>query len=106
MSSAPCSRAKFAQQFEKTRLREVQPGVGRHRLQDDGRNRRALRAESRAHGGVVVEGQRDGHFRERARHAGAVRLAVGQRAAAGFDQQRIDVPVVAAGELDDPIPRR
>ena len=35
------------------------------------------------------------------RNAGAVRLAVGERAAAGFHQQRIDVAVIAAFELDD-----
>ena len=60
-----------------------------------------IAAKRCAHGLDVVEGKRDREAGERLRHAGAVGLAVRERAAAGVDEQRIDVAVIAAVELDD-----
>ena len=93
----------LAEDFEEAFARQVEAGIGRHGLDDDGGNLAALRHEERAQRGHVVEGQRDREFGECFRHAGAVRLPVGERAAAGFHEERVHVAVVAALEFHNQI---
>ena len=59
------------------------------------------RGEGRLDRGDVVVGQHDRLAGRRAGHAGRVGQAEGGHAGAGGGEQRVDVPVVAAGELDD-----
>ena len=54
----------------------------------------------------VIERQRDRQIRQRLRHTRAVGLPMGERAAARLDKQGIDMAVVAALELHDPLPPR
>ena len=93
--------AFVAELLEKIFARKIQTGIGWDRLEDDRGDRFRILAKRGAHGGDVVKRNRNrkrGKFR---RHARAIGPAVGERAAAGLDEQRVDVAVVAALELDD-----
>ena len=84
------------------------PGIGLDeadvadvRLEDDAGDLAGVGREGGIERGGVVEGKDDCLARKRRGDAGTVRMAVGKRAGAGLDEQRVTVPVVAAGELDD-----
>ena len=77
----------FAQKFQITRPRQINPGIARHRLDDDGGNLIFVRSERSFHRFGVVEWQNDCMFRKIGGHTGAVRMAKRQRAAAGFHEQ-------------------
>ena len=93
--------AFLPQHFKKAGLRKIETGVGRDRLEDDRGDLAAVRAKSCAHRLDIVEGQSDRQVGECFRHAGAVGLAMRERAAAGVDEKRIDMAVIAAVEFDD-----
>ena len=59
----------LAEEFQIARLRQIQPGVARHRLDDDAGDLIFVRGEGRLHRLSVVERQDDGVLRERRRHA-------------------------------------
>ena len=102
MSSAPCFLVRSGRRCEVAGFRENEAGVGGVGLDDDGGDLLAASRRGRRALGVVV-GEDDGVRREVCGHAGGVGLAVGECAGAGGDEQRIDVAVVAAVELDDEV---
>ena len=95
-------RAAFrAKALEKTGLREIETGVGRNRLEDDGGDLAWIVSEYSAHGLEVVERKRDREAGKFLRDAGTVGLSVGKSAAARVDEERIDMPMIAAFKFDD-----
>src|SRR5262249_7690284 len=54
----------------------------------------------------IVERQRDCEISERRRHTSAARLAMRQRTATGFHQERVCMPMITAIELDNLIASR
>ena len=90
--------------MQESRQRQIQAGIRWDWLENDGGDFAGVRCKGGFDRRKIVEGQGDREFRQFLGHACAVRVAVGQRAAASFDQQRIDMAVVTAFELDDFIP--
>ena len=95
------ARAFLAQEGEEFVSRKIQSGVRRYRLENNGGNFFRIFAKHASDGFDIIERNRNCEIRERFGNAGAVGLAVRQTAAAGFHEERIDVAVVAAVELDD-----
>jgi len=94
-------RAQFPHQLEIAGLWQVQAGVGRDRFHDDGGDFLSVARKDGAQGVGIIKRQGEGEPRQRSRDAGAVGLPVGERAAAGLDQQRVDMAVVASLKLDE-----
>ncbi len=83
------------------RQRRDHAHVGGGGLGDDGGDVVAVRGERGLDRGEVVVGQHDRLVRLRAGDARSVRQREGREARAGGGEQRVDVAVVAAGELHD-----
>ena len=95
------SRAELAQQLEKPGRGQHQVHVARHGLDDDPGDLRALPFEHAAQLAHIVVVQYQRLCRRFLGHARRARMAEGEGAGAGFHQQRVGMPVVAAFELDD-----
>ncbi len=98
--------ADLAQAFEESGHGRDAVHVAGDRLDDDAGDLAADLGEGLAHLLQVVVGQRDGQLGEGRRHAGGARHAECQCARAGLDQERVDMAVVAALELDDLVATR
>ncbi len=94
----------FAQALQEPRVGQQHAHVADHRLDDDCRDALGRRAEAAFDGAQVIELGDERVLGDRLRDAGTVRHPERRRARSGPHQQRIDVPVIAAGELDDPRP--
>ena len=95
--------AQRAQGLQESGLRQDAAHVAGDGLDDRGGELPAARGEAGLDiGGVVVAGDLGVGGRARG-HAGRGGHAAGQGAGAGRDQQRIDMSVVAAGELEDAV---
>ena len=70
-------------------------------LENDAGDLARVGGERGVEGGGVVVGENDGLAGEGGGDAGAVGVAVGERAGTGFDEQRIGMAVVTAGEFND-----
>src|SRR5207244_12646623 len=99
-----CPRGLLAQRLEEPRRGRNYPHVAGYRLDDDGGDVPAATAQELPHSRRIVEFRGQGEGRQRRRDTRAVRHAERQRAGPCPDQQRIDVPVVAARKLDDQVP--
>jgi len=93
--------ADFSQAVEEAWLRQIKAGIGRDGLDNHCRDLSRIRRKGGLDGRGVVEGECDGEPCERLRHACAIGVAMGERAAAGFDKERVHMPVIAALEFDD-----
>ena len=100
ISSAPWRVREFAQRFQKSRRGRNAAHVADHRLDDHRGDLSAAFRERLLDGGDRIVRQRDGGFGERLRNARRIGDAERRHARSGFHQQRIDVPVIAAFELD------
>ena len=77
-----------------------------HRLDDHRRDLSAVLRERLLQRRDRIEGQREGRRGERLRDSGRIRDPQRRHARTGLHQQRIDVPVIAAFELDGQVPAR
>ena len=93
--------AKPTYRREVTRLGENQTDIADVRLKNDRRDLTGVGGEGRGEGSRIVERKNNRFARKRRRNARTVGIAVRERARAGFDQERIGVPVITAGKLDD-----
>lgn len=93
--------AELAHQFEVAGVGENESAVGGVGLDDDRGDGLALLGEGSAEGigVVIIEDDRLGG--EAGGDACAIGVAEGECAGAGFDEERVDVAVVAAGEFND-----
>ncbi len=89
------------QHLEEAGCRRDDPHVAGHRLDDDGGQLARARAQKVAHSGHVVELCGPRERRDARRYTRAVRDTEGERARAGANEQRVDVSVIAACELQD-----
>jgi len=89
--------------IEEAGLRQHESGVGRVGFDDQRCDLLAVVCKDILKCFGIVVGNHQGVFREIARHPGGIRLAMGERARACGDQQRIAVAVVAAVEFHDHI---
>ena len=80
---------------------KIESGVGRDGFQDDASDLTGIRLEGFLHGLGSIEGEDDGVIGETLGDTGTVGIAEGQGAGTGFDEERIDVSVIASFELDD-----
>jgi hypothetical protein len=91
--------ANVPQELEKSGPRRIQPGIARHRLDDDSGDLPGIRFEKRANGFLVIERREHRMLRERGGHARAVWMSERERARSRLDQKGISMPVVASLEL-------
>ena len=70
-------------------------------LENDAGDLAGVGGERGVEGGGVVVGENDGLAGEGGGYAGAVGVAVGERAGTGFDEQRIGMAVVTSRKFDD-----
>ena len=92
-----------ADEFEVAGFGEEEPGVGGNGFDDDGGDLVTGGGEEGFDGFGVVVGEDGGESGKGGGDAGAVWLAVGERTAAGGDEETVDVAVVAAVEFDDAV---
>ncbi len=92
--------SSLAQQLEESRGGRDAAHVADQRLDDHGRDPRAVLLEGMRQGRRIVERQRNRSGGELGRYARGIRDAEGGESRAALHQQRIDVAVVAALELD------
>lgn len=95
--------AEFTESLQKARVREIEAGVGGDRFEDDGGEFATVVCKEGAEGFCVVEREGRGECCEGGGDAGTVRLSQSECAAACFDQQGIDMAVVAALELENAV---
>ena len=95
------ARAVLAQRFEKARRRQNEVHVAGHRLDDHGGDLRSLARERRVERFEIVVAQHQGMRRGFLGYAGRARVAEGERAGAGLDEQRVGVTVITTLEFDD-----
>ena len=93
--------AQAGEEFAPLRQQAV---IGRQRLDDEGRDARALALKQLLQRRLVIERQHARAGRERFRHARGGWAAEGGESRARRDQQVIRMTVVAAGEFDDEVP--
>ena len=96
-------RAFIPQRFEETLRRKIQAGIGGNRLKDNGCDVVVL-VKRRPHRADVIERERNRQIGKRLRNARAIRPAMRQGSTACTHQQRVNVTVIAAFELDDLVP--
>ena len=91
---------KFAQTLEEARLWRNHAHVARDWLDDHGRD---VVVAAFAHRFDIVETRDPGEISDAFRYSGAVRHPERERTGPGAHEKRIDVPVIAADELEDPV---
>ncbi len=100
------TRREFPQCFEKSRRRGDAAHVAYDRLDDHRRNLRATLSERLLNRGDRIVRQCDGSLGKSLWNPRRVRDAKRRHAGTGLHQQRIDMPVIAAFELDGQVATR
>src|SRR5437870_1151954 len=91
----------LSQKFKVARFRQIEPGVARDWLDNDAGDLFGISRESCFDRILIIKGQDNCMLSESGGDTGAVRIAEGERARSGLDEQRIGMAVIAAIEFDD-----
>ena len=102
-NSAPCAGAGLGEELVEARVGRDDAHVAGGRLGDQAGDPVAQLGEQRGHGVAVVVGQHPGERGGALGYAGSAGDRERGQSGAGRGQQRVDVPVVAAGELHDDV---
>ena len=97
------SGAEFAEGFEEAWFGEIEASVGGDGFDDDRGDFVSTGLEEGAESWFVVVGESDGEGGEVGGNSCAVWGSVGEGAAAGFDEEGIDMAVIAAFEFEDEV---